>query len=220
MEKNIHGQDTGMNCANAFNAAEPLLFTPKAMDALEKSIALLMSDAKAFAKGQPDYYRYLCLACTDNLLLRVGALWQAGKSSAGLRPKSAEPGADDSRACIEDCYSEVRIIHGLLWKLYDFNAYSDCTRAELEDLAKMVLLATRVCTIDLAGAASCFLLAYKVPKDFVSLLPEAHTAAFYLYDGTLEACQDKAPGQAEAWTEKLDLDIATSAEMLSAYFGI
>lgn len=211
---NIHEKETGMNNSHAFNDEGPLLFTPKAMDSLSKSIDVLMYDINVFTNGTMNYYRYLCYICANNILARIGVLRHAGNTIAGLRPKSSEPYADFMRDIVENCYSDIDTFHILICALYDI--YNNRTCAQLDELAKLLLRVTFQYIIKFAGVTEWFLDAYQVPEDFLPFLPLAHRTVFYCYAKDVEKRYENEPEMVEAWRERLNMDFEAVHEAFIA----
>ncbi len=210
MEMNLHVKETGMNDADALNADEPLLFTPKAMDSLEKSIALLRQDADAFSKGTADYYRFLCIVVADNVLLRLDALKQAGLYSRALQPKKADRYAPAFKECLEYIYTATSALHRLLWDLYGFNAYSERSRGELDSLANQVLVSLHNDVVALSKAVDYFRIAYQFPKAIDPGLLYASARTIYTCGNGVQACLAKEPEQAADWLDRLETGCATA----------
>ncbi len=206
MKMNIHEKETGMNDADALNTDEPLLFTPKAMDSLKKSIALLRQDAKDFTAGRPDYYRLICGVALDNLVPHLETLQQAGLCSAGMPPKEPAFYADDAKKRLEHCYADACNAHSLLWELYDFNADSGRCRDEIDSLAKKVLIFLRGQVLRLSTYAECFYFVYQVPMDFVPNLFKVRCPTLFICGECSQACLDKKPEKAAAWLDRLASD--------------
>ncbi len=203
---NLYGKEPAMNYSHAFNAEDSLLFTPKAMDSLFNSVLLLAEDAKAFIEGKPDYYRLICCVALDNIVPRTWGLYTGGLDIAGLWPKAVVPCAADVKVCLERCYADAIYAHNLLWELYDFNAYNDRTRAELDNLAKNVLYFLQRKTIELSVCTCIFRDTYQLPMDFIPYMRENSSPTLFICGECSQAFQDKEPQQAEAWVERLISD--------------
>ncbi len=216
-----HGQGNGKSFTQAFDADEPLLFTPKAMDALDKSIALLTQDAKDFRAGKPDYYRYLCNVCTDTILRQIDSLKHVGLYSRTLQPKKADDRyAAAFKEYLERIYATASDLHGLLWELYCFNADSKRSRAplELDVLVSQVLFSLQCTVVQLAKTADYFSFAYQISKDAFPALTGASMRAVIACGTGAIVCIGNGPRLARAWIYRLQEYIfCTNVAFLNLY---